>query len=369
MTMTTAAYHTLTVSEVTPETDSAVCVGFDVPPDLREEFQFNPGQYLTLRADIDGESVSRSYSICVAPGHDRLKVAIKRVEGGVFSNFANSQLAPGVAIDVMPPQGSFSVQVDPQAQRNYLFIAAGSGITPIMSNIEAVLEGEPGSRVTLLYGNQRTATMMFRQTLSFLKNRYLDRFNWVNILSQESQEAPILNGRLNNRKGAELNAQLIDLKSFDLFLLCGPESMISEVSRGLRGLGIEEDRILYELFGSSAEDAAERVARHHARSEAYGGKMSQVTIVSDGRANSIEIAADGENLLDAGLNVGLDLPHACKGGVCSTCKALLVEGEVEMDIQRGLTQAEIDSGMILTCQSHPISDKVVVDFDKRWAGD
>ncbi len=367
--MSTAAYHTLTVSDVSPETDQAVCVGFEVPENLRDTFKFNPGQYLTLRADINGESVSRSYSICVGPGHDTLKVAIKRVEGGVFSNYANDQLKPGSTIEVMPPQGHFSVTLEPDSARNYLFIAAGSGITPIMSNIEAVLEGEPNSRVTLLYGNQRTSTIMFRQTLSFLKNRYMDRFNWVNILSKESQEAPLLNGRLDNKKGAELNRTLINLKGFDLFLLCGPESMISEVSRGLKGIGIHEDQILYELFGSSAEDAAERVARHHARSEAYGGKMCQVTIVNDGRSQEISIAADGENLLDAGINVGIDLPYACKGGVCSTCKAQLVEGEVEMDIQRGLTAEEIANGMILTCQAHPISDKVVVDFDKRWAGD
>lgn len=367
--MNTAAYHTLKVSEVSPETDQAICVGFDVPETLRDIYRFKPGQYLTLRANIDGEMVSRSYSICVGPKRDALKVAIKRVEGGVFSNFANDQLKPGVEIDVMPPQGHFCVDADPNASRNYLFIAAGSGITPIMSNIEAILDAEPNSRVTLLYGNQRTSTIMFRQSLSFLKNQYLDRFNWINILSRETQDAPILNGRLDNKKGAELNAGLINLKSFDLFMLCGPESMISEVSRGLRGIGIAEDQIMYELFGSSAADAEERVARHHARSEAYGGKVCKVTIVNDGRTNDIEIAADGENLLDAGINVGIDLPYACKGGVCSTCKALLVEGEVEMDIQRGLTQEEIANGMILTCQAHPISDKVVVDFDKRWAGE
>lgn len=367
--MNTAAYHTLTVSDVSAETDQAICVGFEVPKDLQDTFAFRPGQYLTLRATIDGEAVARSYSICVGPDRNELKVAIKRVEGGVFSNYANDSLAPGSTVEVMPPQGHFYVDLDPSHTHNYLFIAAGSGITPILSNIEAVLDAEPQSQVTLLYGNQRTSTMMFRQTLSFLKNRYLERFHWINILSREDQGSDLLNGRLDNKKGAQLNRRLIELSAFDKFLLCGPESMISEVSRGLKSFGIAEEKILYELFGSSAADAEERVARHHARSEAYGGKMCQVTIVADGRSNSVEIAADGENLLDAGINVGLDLPYACKGGVCSTCKALLVEGEVEMDIQRGLTQDEIDSGMILTCQAHPISDKVVVDFDKRWAGE
>jgi ring-1,2-phenylacetyl-CoA epoxidase subunit PaaE len=364
-----SAFHTLTVSDVTPETDDAVCVSFSVPAPLAALFEFKPGQYLTLRKEVQGDLVSRSYSICVPPSAGSLKVAVKRVPDGVFSNFVNDHLKPGDAIEVMTPQGHFSIDVDTTAARNYLFIAAGSGITPIMSNIEAVLASEPESRVTLLYGNQRTGTIMFRQTLSFLKNRYLGRFNWINILSRESQDAPILNGRIDNKKGAELNAQLVDLKGFDLFMLCGPESMISEVSRGLRSLGIDESQILYELFGSSAEDAAERVARHHARAEAYAGKLCKVTIVADGRTSEINIAADGENLLDAGINIGIDLPYACKGGVCSTCKALLVEGEVEMDVQHGLTSQEVANGMILTCQAHPISDRVVVDFDKRWAGE
>lgn len=362
-----AAYHSLTVKEVSAETDQAVCLSFDVPDNLRSTFAFEPGQYLTLRATVDGEAVSRSYSICVPPGHDTLQVAVKRVEGGLFSNYVNEQIKAGSTLEVMPPQGHFSIPLDPDSARRYLFIAAGSGITPVMSNMQAVLEVESQSTVTLIYGNQRTGSMMFRDKLAFLKNKYMERFNWINILSRETQEAPIFNGRINNRKGAELNEKLIDLTSFDTFLLCGPESMISEVSRGLKGLGIPENAILYELFGSSAEDAEARVARHHARSEAYGGKICDVTVVADGRTTELKIAADGENLLDAGINQGLDLPYACKGGVCSTCKALLVEGQVEMDIQRGLTQAEIDAGMILTCQAHPISERVVVDFDKRWS--
>ena len=367
--MSLGAFHKLKISDVTLETDQAICVGFKVPNDLKETFQFNPGQYLTLRADIDGRSVSRSYSICVGPHRDSLKVAIKRVEGGEFSNYANDVFEPGVEIDVMPPQGHFSVSLSQQHAYKYLFIAAGSGITPILSNIESVLESDPSSRVTLLYGNQRTASIMFRQTLSFLKNRFMQRFCWINILSQEDQGSDLLNGRIDNHKGAALNKQLIQLKSYDRFMLCGPESMISEVSRGLRSIGVAEGHIQYELFGSSAADAEQRVARHHARSEAYAGKMCSVTIVNDGRSNVVDIAADGENLLDAGINVGLDLPFACKGGVCATCKALLVAGEVEMDVQRGLTSEEVANGMILTCQAHPISDSVVIDFDQRWAGE
>lgn len=367
--MASAGFHSLTVSEVVPETEQAVCITFDVPEPLAQVFTFQPGQYLTLRTPIEGESVSRSYSICAPPSAGKLQVAVKRVERGLFSNYANDHLQPGMTLDVMPPQGAFTLPERKKSSVNYLFIAAGSGITPIMAMLTAVLESDLESRVTLLYGNQRTSSMMFRQQLAFLKNRYLHRLNWINILSRESQDAAALNGRIDNRKGAELSKHLLDLPGFDGFFLCGPESMISEVSRGLRSTGITDDRISYELFGSSASDAAERVARHHARSEAFAGKVCDVILVNDGRESQIQIAADGENLLDAGLNLGMDLPYACKGGVCSTCKALLVEGEVEMDIQRGLTPAEVERGMILTCQAHPISDRVHVDFDQRWAGD
>ena len=367
--MTTSGFYNLTVAAVEPETDHAVCITFDVPDALGAAFQFQPGQYLTLRTTLDGAPLSRSYSLCLPPSAGRLQVAVKRVNNGLFSNFANDQLQPGMTLDVMPPQGAFALPADQHGPVNYLFIAAGSGITPIMSMLTTVLEAEEDSRVTLLYGNQRSSSIMFRQQLAFLKNRYLCRLHWLNILSRETQEAPVLNGRIDNRKGAELGKHLLDLSAFDHFFLCGPESMISEVSRGLRSTGIAEDRISYELFGSSASDAAERVARHHARAEAFAGKVCEVTLVNEGRESKVQIAADGENLLDAGLNLGMDLPYACKGGVCSTCKALLVDGEVEMDIQRGLTAEEIARGMILTCQAHPISDRVHVDFDQRWAGD
>jgi ring-1,2-phenylacetyl-CoA epoxidase subunit PaaE len=366
--MSSSIFHALKVASVVPETVHAVCLSFDVPAHLQDVFAFQPGQYLTLRTTIDDVPVSRAYSICAPPSSQQLAVAIKRVDNGVFSNFANDHLQCGMTLEVMAPQGSFGLPTAEAIDTNYLFIAAGSGITPIMSMLTAALEADPKATATLLYGNQRSSSIMFRQQLSFLKNQYLARFNWINILSRETQDAPVLNGRIDNHKGAELSRRVLNLKGFDGFFLCGPESMISEVSRGLRDSGIPEDKIQYELFGSSAEDAAERVAKHHARAEAFSGKMCDVTLVNDGRASQVRIAADGENLLDAGLNLGLDLPFACKGGVCSTCKALLVEGEVEMDIQRGLTADEIARGMILTCQAHPISERVHIDFDKRWSG-
>ena len=358
-------FHALTVAAVEPETDMAIKVSFRVPPELAAIFKYRQGQYLTLQAQVNGEPLRRSYSICSGINDAAMQVAIKRVEGGVFSNFANDALQPGATLQVMPPQGNFYTELDPKKACSYLFISAGSGITPVVSNVKTLLEEEPLSRVTLLFGNQRSNSIMFRDTLSFLKNRYMTRFHWVNILSREDQGTDVLNGRLNNRKGAELNRQLIKLGSYDEYFICGPESMISEVSRGLRGVGVKEEHIHYELFAASAEDARAVVAKHHARARAYGGKLSQVTVIMDGRGSQFELSADGENVLDAGLNQGLDLPYSCKGGVCSTCKAKLLEGKVDMDITHGLEPAEIEQGFILTCQAHPISDTVVVDFDQK----
>jgi ring-1,2-phenylacetyl-CoA epoxidase subunit PaaE len=361
-------FHQLTIASVEKETENAICVWFEVPEEHKAEFGFIQGQYLTLRATIGGEEVRRSYSICSGVDDGRLRVAIKRVEGGVFSTWANESLRAGMRIDVMPPQGSFFTVLDPANEKNYLCISAGSGITPILSIIRTTLAREPKSRVTLIYGNQRTATMMFRNELCFIKNRYLERFQWINIFSREPQEAGIFSGHINNRKGGELNRRLIRIRGFDSFFLCGPEAMISEVSRGLRGEGIDESQIHYELFAASAEEARQRVEKHHARARDYQGLVSEVTVISGGRQHRFELTADGENILDAGLENGADLPFSCKGGVCATCKARLVEGEVDMDLATALEPDEIAAGYILTCQSHPVSDKVIVDFDQSSSG-
>ncbi len=362
--MNDQALHTLTVSRVEAETDHAVKISFEVPAESRDIFRFHQGQYLTLQSEIDGQLLRRSYSICSAVNDEQLQIAIKRVDGGVFSNFANDTLAPGQQIAVMPPQGGFFTELDVAARRNYLFIAAGSGITPVISNIRTILESEPGSEVTLLLGNQRTSTILFRETLGFLKNRFMTRFQWINILSREDQGAAILNGRLDNRKGGELNRRLVKLRRFDEYFICGPESMISEVSRGLRSVDVDEAHIHYELFGSSAEDARVAVEKHLARARNYQGKICQVTLIADGRTNRFELSADGENLLDAGIRHGIELPFSCKDGVCATCKARLIEGQVEMDKSHGLEQRDIDDGFILSCQAHPISDSLVLDFDQ-----
>ncbi len=362
--MSVNEFFQLPVAQVRRVTDDAVCVRFDVPDDVAEQFRFRQGQYLTLRREIDGEEVRRSYSICSGIDDNRLEIAIKAVPGGRFSGFANAALAAGDVLDVMAPAGNFTTPLDADAERNYLCIAAGSGITPILSIVKSILATEPLSHVTLLYGNQSVASIMFREELDRLKNRYMARFQLIHVLSRENREVDILNGRIDNRKGAALCRNLLDLSAVDEFFLCGPEAMISEVSRGLRASGIDEARIHYELFGASADDAAEVVKRHHARAEKFAGRTAQVTVRLDGRETRLELAPDGENVLDAALDAGLDLPYACKGGACATCKARVTAGEVEMDLCHALDQAEIDAGYVLTCQAHPVSDEVTIDFDR-----
>jgi len=352
----------LTVASTRLETDDALVVEFAVPKELERTFAFTPGQYLTLEAHVDGERLRRSYSICVPP-KQALRIAVKRIDGGKFSNYVHASLRAGSEVEVLPPQGNFTLEPKRERRSNYLMIAAGSGITPVLSIIRAVLADEPDSIVTLIYGNQRTATMMFRDELCWLKNAYLDRFHWINILSREDQDAEILNGRINNRKGAALNRHLIEIGRYDAYYLCGPEAMISEVSRGLRAEGVAESIIHYELFFASAEDARAVVAKHHARAERFGGNLSVVTVRVGGRATQFELTADGENILDAALDTGVDLPFSCKGGVCATCKAKLVEGEVEMDLNHALSDEEVAAGYVLTCQSHPLTAKVVLDYD------
>lgn len=363
--MNNPSFHSLRVSDVQAETDSAVCVSFDVPDDLRDTFEFIQGQYLTLRKEINGEEVRRSYSICSGVDDGELRVGIKHIDGGAFSAFANQELKQGDMIDVLPPQGEFHTPLSADNEKRYMCICAGSGITPMLSIVKSILAREPKSHVSLLYGNRNSATVMFKDELSFIKNRYLTRFNWVNILSREEQDAEVLYGRLDNRKGGELNRKkLISIRGTDEFFLCGPESMISEVSRGLRDSGIDESHIHYELFFASAEDARAVVEKHHARAKQYAGQVSDVTVTVAGRSSRFELSKVGENILDGALNNGADLPFSCKGGVCATCKARLLEGEVDMDLNHALSDKEVQDGMILTCQAHPVSEKVVVDFDQ-----
>ncbi|HEY5718114.1 MAG TPA: 1,2-phenylacetyl-CoA epoxidase subunit PaaE [Motiliproteus sp.] len=360
-------FYPLTITDVQPETDSAICVTLGVPDELQQKFHFTQGQFLTLKATVDGEELRRSYSICSGVQEGKLQVGIKRVPNGRFSNYANDQFKPGDTIEVMPPQGSFHTPLDPEQQKNYMCIAAGSGITPMLSIIKTVLATEPKSKVTLIYGNQRTNTMMFKEQLCFIKNRYLERFLWINIMDFEDQGADLLNGRIDNKKGYALQqSKLIDIRTTDEAFICGPEAMMAEVSRGFRMEGLSEAQIHYELFANSASDAQATLEKAQQRVETFGeDKTSKVTLVADGRAIQFELATVGQNILDAGLEQGMELPYSCKAGVCSTCKCKLVKGEVDMDITHGLEAHEIEAGYILSCQAHPLTDEVVVDFDQR----
>ena len=354
--------HQLEVASGTPETADAVRVRFRLPAALETNYAFIPGQYLTLQADMDGAPLRRSYSICSLPG-EPLEVAIKHLPGGRFSTYAKQRLAAGDRLRVGAPAGAFQLPAGQPQPAHHLCIAAGSGITPLMSIMRAALAQHPGNQITLLYGNRTTASMMFRNELMFLKNRCLARFHLVPVFSREPQDNELFNGRIDNAKGAEFIRRLLPLNRFDQFLLCGPESMISEVTRGLRGEGVARERIHYELFSASAEDAAQRVRKHEERLLRYGSKVSEVTLRFRGRAHRFALECDGENLLDRARALGLDLPFSCKDGVCGTCKARLIDGRMDMDVNHALAAEEVAAGFVLSCQSHPLSQQVSLDFD------
>ena len=355
-------FYPLTVARTQAEANDTLLLELTVPPELVSQFKFHQGQYLTFSAVVEGQELRRSYSICAGVG-EPLAVAIKKIPGGLFSNYAHAHFRPGETVLVAPPDGSFFTPLLPNSHRRYLCIAAGSGITPIISIIRSVLAREPQSEVTLIYGNRTSADIIFRESLLWLKNRHMQRFQWLNVLSREVQRAPVLNGRIDNKKGAELNRALIDIQGFDEFFLCGPQGLVAEVSRGLRGVGVAEEHIHYELFFASAEDARLAVEKHQARSKTFAGLTTSVLVKAGGREAVFNLSADGENILDGALHAGLDLPFSCKGGVCATCKAKLEKGQVDMDLNHALSAQQLAEGFILTCQSHPTSKEVVVDFD------
>jgi len=358
-------FHPLTVKRVTPDAAGCAAITLAVPDALRGQFDFRPGQFLTLRATIAAEETRRSYSICSA--HQRylasgeIDVGIKHVEGGRFSGWALSELRPGQAIDVMPPDGRFTPHF-PQARHRVGF-AAGSGITPILSIIASTLAGETDSRFTLVYCNQRANTIMFNEALQDLKDRYPARLSLVHLLSRQPQEVQLLNGRLDEAKVAELLETLIPPGSIDEAFVCGPEAMIEGVERALKTAGVAADRIHAERFASPGATAPRR-ARAPGAPKSIEGHAHQLDVVIDGKTHHLSMRAD-DHVLDAALDAGLDLPYSCKGGVCCTCRARVLEGRVEMDKNFTLEPWEIQRGFVLTCQSRPLTDKVVVSYDDR----
>lgn len=356
-------FHSLQVKKIQKETEDCVSISFEVPEELKDIFQFKQGQNLTIRTNINGEELRRNYSICTSPFDNELKVAVKKVEGGLFSTFANQQMKQGEFLDVMPPTGEFYTELNPSQQKSYVAFAAGSGITPILSIIKTSLQTEPRSNFTLVYGNRTKSSIIFKEALEALKDRFIDRFRIYHILSQEKTDAPLNEGRIDEEKCELLFTKLINIKTTDEFFLCGPEKMIFCIRDILLANNVSKEHIHFELFTIPGEKKTSEV-----KEKSIGDISSPkavVTIKLDGISFAFDLPYNGQTILNAALDLGADLPYACKGGVCTTCKAKLQEGKVEMDTNWGLEQEEVDKGFILTCQSHPLTEKVVVDFDAR----
>jgi ring-1,2-phenylacetyl-CoA epoxidase subunit PaaE len=353
-------FHPLKIKEVKKETADCISVLFEMPDELKEEFAFRQGQSLTMRTFLNGEEVRRTYSICSSPMDHEWRLAIKKQEGGLFSGFANEKLKKGDVLEVMPPVGNFYTELNPSNKKNYLAFAAGSGITPVVSIIKTTLITEPHSTFTLVYGNRSRSSIIFFEELEGLKNKFTDRFNFIHILSRERTDAPVNSGRINLDKLTELN-KLIRYTEMDEFFICGPEEMIFSVKEFLEQKGVEPRKIHFELFTTPGQRVKTVSSGKRVTS---GGPNSKITVKLDGRSFDFDLSMNSEMvILDAALKQGADLPFACKGGVCCTCKARLLEGKVEMDVHWGLEEEEIEKGYILTCQSHPKTERVVVDFD------
>lgn len=354
-------FHSLRVKKVERETDDCVSVTFEVPEELKDTFSFRQGQSLTIRKEINGEDVRRTYSICSAPSDGILRIAIKKVDGGVFSTYANESLKVGDQLDVMPPVGKFYTELNPAQKKNYVAFAAGSGITPVLSIIKTTLQTEPQSTFTLVYGNRSRNTIIFKEELEALKDRFIDRFRIYHILSREQTDAPINYGRIDPEKLDLLFGKIINLETIDDYFLCGPEEMIFCVKNYLVEKGFSENHIHFELFNVPGQKKS--VAESPKEGITDEGPKAKVQVKLDGIVFDFDLGYDSESILDAALQQGADLPYACKGGVCTTCKARLKEGEVVMDVNWGLEPDELAQGYILTCQAHPKTPKVIVDFD------
>ncbi len=354
-------FYQLKIKEIIKETPDCVSLCFDVPTELESAFKYKEGQNITIKKIIQGNEVRRSYSICSAPHDNKLKVAIKKVENGLFSTFANEDLHKGDTLEVMPPSGRFNAHLSTDKNSNYLAIAAGSGITPIISIIKHTMHVQPNCKFTLIYGSKNRSSIIFFEELESLKNKFMEQFTFINILSREKTDAELFHGRINDKKLSDLS-KVINVRSFDAVYLCGPETMIHSSSDFLIKNGLDKSKIHFELFTSPLQSA---VKQQSLKEEIPSGLKSNITIKLDGRSFMFDLPYKGGSILDEALIQGADLPYACKGGVCCTCRAKLLEGSVSMDVNYALEEEEIQQGFILTCQAHPTSDKVVIDFDVK----
>jgi ring-1,2-phenylacetyl-CoA epoxidase subunit PaaE len=352
-------FETLRIADIRQETPDTISVALAVPEDQAPRFAFQPGQYLTLRTHVDGEELRRSYSICSGLDDQELRVAIKRVDDGRFSAWAHGGLRIGDTLEVMPPDGRFTVEPASDAARLYLGVAAGSGITPILSILKSVLTREPGSRFILLYGSRATGQIIFREQLEELKDRFMGRLAVVHVLSREQQDVPVLYGHLDGAKVRTLLSGLAAVPQIDHAFLCGPAAMIDEVQATLAEAGLAPERIHSERFTPATPAVS---CLRTTPGPAAATPQATAVIIADGVRTEVPVDAQ-ETVLEAALRAGLDLPYSCRGGMCSTCRARVTEGSVEMDVNYALEPWETAAGYVLTCQSHPTSERLTVDYD------
>ncbi|MEZ4910763.1 MAG: 2Fe-2S iron-sulfur cluster-binding protein [Saprospiraceae bacterium] len=358
--MSNASFYPLTVSEIRRLNKESVSITFSIPDNLKSTFQFISGQYLTIRSKTVGEEIRRSYSICSFENGDTCTIGIKKVKDGVFSSYANSVLKKGDILEVMPPQGSFTIA---SSEHNHVvFFAAGSGITPILSHIKSLLFNFSHTKVTLFFGNRNFESIMFREELEGLKNKFIDRFALYHVFSKEKIGLPIFHGRIDINKTKELVQTFLENDEISHFLICGPNEMVFSVRDGLLSKNISENKIKFELFNVSN---LKSIANPDESLPHTPEIISNISIQMDGDIFEFELSSAGQNLLDAALENGADLPFSCKGGVCSTCKAKVLKGNVRMDINYALEPDEVENGYILMCQSHPLSEDIYIDFDQK----
>jgi ring-1,2-phenylacetyl-CoA epoxidase subunit PaaE len=356
MTRRRASFHPLAVKAIDEITDDSVAITFEVPEELAAEYEFAAGQHLTVRRT--GDDVRRSYSICSPAGSGVLRIAVKRIPGGDFSSYASTGLKVGDTIDVMTPLGRFGTPLDPAHAKHYAFIAAGSGITPVLSLVATILQVEPASRITLLYGNRTAGSVMFADDLADLKDRYAERLHLVHVLSRESTDVELFSGRIDKDRLARMIDTILPVASVDEWFLCGPYAMVVGAQELLLDEGVARENVHAELFHVGDEAPVARIEETTTDAEA-----AEVTVILDGRRSTFPLGEHGKPVLDATLAVRTDAPFACKGGVCGTCRAKVVDGTVRMDTNWALEPDEIRAGYVLTCQSHPTSEKVTLDFD------
>lgn len=358
-------FHPLRVRAIQPDTPEAVIVSFDVPADLQQVFGFTQGQYLTLRAEVDGQDLRRSYSICAGVDDGELRVGVRKVRGGAFSNWINRQLKPGDTVLVMAPQGRFFTPIEPAARRHHVGIAGGSGITPILSIMKTVLGRETKSRFTLIYGNRSLASTMFKDEIEDLKNRHMARLVLHYVFSDEHTESALGQGLMNRDKLAEFLNSVLPAQTIDQVYVCGPFQMNDEAEAALLAAGVAEERIHIERFGIASQPGAQPAGAVLHEARPGDAESARVLLVRDGLKREIVFRREQPSVLDAAAASGIELPFSCTSGVCGTCRCKVMEGEVRMERNFALDKAEVAAGFVLACQAHPLTERVVLSFDER----